>query len=445
MGGGVPGGKREPALSDRPSPLSGFQETWRRTPLMAARASPHFLARPGPPRLSSRVETCALVWSDVLARYRFRPGHPLDPRRLELTWSLIQAMGLAGDERRPVIVPRDATEAEILTVHAEDYVEAVRTVSSRPGTNVDGRFGLGTDDVPIVPGMHEMARAVVGSTLTAAELVASGRVTRAFALAGGLHHAHASAASGFCVYNDLAVAIRWLQRERGLRVLYVDYDAHHGDGVQAIFYEDPEVLTFSIHESGLYLFPASGFVEETGKGDGHGYSANIPLEAHTADASFLAAFDAVLPELAAAFRPDVLVVQTGCDAHVLDPLTHLRCSTNLFEQLAQRVVTLAERHCQGRVIATGGGGYAIHQVVPRAWALTWAALCGDVAADPVPPDWREQVRMEARVDIPATLRDAPGSIAPSPRQADIERANERTVQSLKRQVLPLVTGWGLGF
>jgi acetoin utilization protein AcuC len=388
---------------------------------------------------------CALIWADELARYRFRPGHPLDPRRLELTVSLIRAMGLAGDTRRPIIEPRDATEDELLTVHSADYIDAVRRVSDDPGARPDPRFGLGTEDVPVVPDMHRMARAVVGSTLTAAEVVASGQATRALALAGGLHHAHASAASGFCVYNDLAVAIRWLQREQGLRVMYIDYDAHHGDGVQSIFYDDPEVLTVSIHESGLYLFPASGFIDELGEGDGHGYSANIPLEAQTEDDSFLAAFDAVVPDLADAFRPDIIVLQTGCDAHALDPLTHLRCSTNVFEQLAARVVRIADRHCQGRVVATGGGGYAIHEVVPRAWTLTWAILCGDEAPDPLPGGWLAAAQAESTAAIPATLRDPPGLIPPSPQRADTERANDLTVRSLKRRLLPLMTGWGLAF
>lgn len=389
--------------------------------------------------------SAALVWADKLAGYRFRPGHPLDPRRLELTVSLIHAMGLAGDDRRPVVEPRDATDAELATVHEARYIDAVRRVSSDPSARVDARFGLGTEDVPIVPGMHEMARAVVGATLTAAEQVASGRVQRALAIAGGLHHAHAAAASGFCVYNDLAVAIRWLQRAHGHRVLYIDYDAHHGDGVQSIFYDDPDVLTVSIHESGLYLFPASGFIDEIGDGEGHGYSANVPLEAQTEDASFLAAFDAIVPELASAFRPDIIVLQTGCDAHALDPLTHLRCTTGLFEQLVRRVVGLAETHCQGRIVATGGGGYAIHAVVPRAWTLTWAALCGDEAPDPIPADWLAPVQAESAVRIPATLRDPPGAIPPSPRRSEVERANDLTVRSLKRRLLPLITGWGLGF
>jgi acetoin utilization protein AcuC len=388
---------------------------------------------------------CALVWADELARYRFRPGHPLDPRRLELTVSLIRAMGLAGAGDRPIVAPRDATDDELGTVHHGDYIAAVRRVSADPRARVHPAFGLGTEDVPIVHGMHEMARAVVGATLTAAELVASGHATRALSIAGGLHHAHARAASGFCVYNDLAVAIRWLRQTQGWRVLYIDYDAHHGDGVQNIFYRDPDVLTVSLHESGLYLFPASGFIDEIGEGDGYGYSANVPLEAQTEDGSFLAAFDALVPELAAAFAPDVIVLQTGCDAHALDPLTHLRCTTRLFEELVSRVVELAERHCGGRIVATGGGGYAIHAVVPRAWALTWATLCGSNPPDSIPEDWRAAVRAESVTEIPATLRDPPGYIPPSPRRAEIERTNDLTVRALKRRLLPLVTGWGLGF
>lgn len=386
---------------------------------------------------------CALVWSDELAGYRFRPGHPLDPRRLELTVSLIRAMDLL--EGHAVVEPGPSTDAELLSVHDEDYVEAVRTVSADPGAPVDPRFGLGTQDVPVVPRMHEMSRAVVGSTLTAARLVAVGGYDRALAVAGGLHHAHARAASGFCVYNDLAVAIRWLQREHGMRVMYIDYDAHHGDGVQDIFYDDPEVLTVSLHESGLYLFPATGFIDELGEGDGYGFCANVPLEAQTEDASYLAAFDAVVPELAAAFRPDVLVVQTGCDTHAFDPLTHLRCTTNLAEALMQRVVPLAEEHCEGRIVAAGGGGYAIRTVVPRAWTLGWAALCGREVPDAIPEDWVRSVQAESTARIPGTLRDPPALVAPSARRAEVEQANELTVRSLKRRLMPLVTGWGLGF
>jgi acetoin utilization protein AcuC len=380
-----------------------------------------------------------------MAGYRFRPGHPLDPLRMELTMDLIRAMSLVGGDERPLVEPRPATDADLLTVHRSDYVDAVRRVSVDPGDEVSRHYGLGTDDVPIVANMHEMSRAVVGSTLTAAALVASGEATRAMGLAGGLHHAHAAAASGFCVYNDLAVAIRWLQREHGMRVLYIDYDAHHGDGVQDIFYDDPDVMTVSFHESGLYLFPSTGFVDELGEGDGHGACANIPLEAQTEDDSFLAAFDALLPEVAGAFEPDIIVVQTGCDAHALDPLTHLRCTTGLYEELMRRVVLLAERHCGGRIVATGGGGYAIREVVPRAWTLTWAALCGEEAPDEIPAEWLERAQSGAQAPLSPTLRDPPGAVPVAPRREEVERANELTVRGLKRRLMPLMTGWGLGF
>jgi len=290
-----------------------------------------------------------------------------------------------------------------------------------------------------------MSRRIVGSTMTAAELVMSGRARRAFSLAGGLHHARRAEAAGFCVYNDLAAAIRWIQAAHGARVLYIDIDAHHGDGVQQIFYDDPEVLTLSIHESGTYLFPGTGFVDELGAGDGYGYSVNVPLDVHTEDDSFVSAFRAVVPAVAEAFRPDVIVLQCGCDAHVLDPLTHLRCTTNLYETLVRETVGIAEAVCGGRIVATGGGGYAIHTVVPRAWTLVWAALCGEEAPDAIPPDWLRTLRLESGNDVPSTLRDAPDAFAPSPRRAEVTANNERTVRSVRARSLPLISGWGLAF
>ena len=388
---------------------------------------------------------CALIWTDELTGYRFPPGHPLDPHRLELSMGLIRRMGLAGGEDLPVIEPRDALEEEVRAVHRPEYVDAVRRVSDDPSAPVDPAFGLGTRDVPVVPAMHQMARRIAGSTLSAAERVASGQSTRAFSIAGGLHHAHADRASGFCVYNDLAVAIEWLRREVGWRVMYIDYDAHHGDGVQSIFYENPEVLTVSLHESGAFLFPGTGFPEEVGNGDGYGFSANLPLHSDTGDDSFLESFDLVVPDLARMFDPDVIVLQCGCDAHLLDPLTHLRCSTRLFERLVRRVVDLAERHCEGRVVATGGGGYAIHQVVPRAWALTWAALSGQDAPDVLPTDWLKEASAEAEAELPTTLRDSAEAVPAGPGGDEARRSNAGTAQSLRRRVFPLLTGWGLGF
>lgn len=393
------------------------------------------------------VHQTALIWDDALARYRFRPGHPMDPRRLELTVSLIRALDLVGDARRPILSPGHASDRDLLRVHSDEYLVAVRRASRR-GTVADAgllHYGLGTEDVPIVEDMHAAARAIVGATLRAAEVVMEGEALRAYSLAGGLHHAMPDRASGFCVYNDLAVAIRWIQEHYGARVMYIDYDAHHGDGVQRVFYNDPDVLTVSFHESGLYLFPATGFVEELGEGEGYGYSVNAPLDAHTGDESFLTAFKALVPELASAFQPDVVVLQTGCDSHVWDPLTHLRCTTGLYEELVGIVGAVADEHCGGRIIATGGGGYAVYEVVPRAWTLTWAALCGDEAPDDIPSDWLAPVQAEAGHPLSATLRDPAGMVAPAPNQSERHVANDRTVRSVRRKVLPIITGWGLGF
>lgn len=388
----------------------------------------------------------ALVWGDRLAGYRLRPDHPLNPRRLELTVSLIRRLGLAGDPALPIVTPRAATEAELLRVHAPEYVAAVKRLSA-PGADPAeaARWGLGDDDTPVVPGLHAMASALVGATLVAAEWVMEGRARRAFAPSGGLHHAHRSRASGFCVYNDLAVAIEWMRREHGARVLYIDVDAHHGDGVQSLFYDDPDVATVSFHESGIYLYPSTGFVDEMGEGDGYGYAVNVPLAPGTEDASWLAAFEALVPEIVDAFRPDVVVLQCGCDGHALDPLAHLRATTGLYEAFAERVCELADEYCEGRVVATGGGGYAVHSVVPRAWTLVWGALCGRRAPDRIPEDWLAAVREESGEAVPAVLRDAPDAFEPWHAREEVEADNARTVQEVRRRVLPLLTGWGLAF
>jgi acetoin utilization protein AcuC len=408
----------------------------------------------------------ALVWADALAQYRFTPEHPLNPRRLQLTLELIRAAGLIDDGMRRIESARVASDVELLTAHSADLVDAVRRASAlpssaRPGAGLQS-FGLGSADVPIVPGMHDAAAHIAGATLRAAELIMSGEYTRAFSIAGGLHHARHAEAAGFCVYNDLAVAIRWLQQAHGVRVMYIDIDAHHGDGVQWIFYDDPDVLTVSFHESGAFLYPGTGFIDEKGEGDGYGTAVNIPLDPHTDDTSFIAAVRELVPDLADAFRPDIIVLQAGCDAHLLDPLTHLRCTTSLYPEVVGLVSEVADAHCGGRILGTGGGGYAIHSVVPRAWTLVWATLCGVDVADQIPADWLEEVSTElGRASSPdhagqraqsrdapyfaTTLRDAPDAFPRSPLSVEAELTNRQTVDAVRRTSLPLLTGWGLAF
>jgi acetoin utilization protein AcuC len=392
-----------------------------------------------------QVSSAALVWDERLVSYSFGPQHPLNPRRLELTLSLCRALDLL-DESVLTLAPRLATDEELARVHAPEFIETVKQLSvagadPRPGL----RYGLGTEDDPIVAGMHDAAALIAGATLVGAEAVMSGKVTRAFSIAGGLHHARRAEAAGFCIYNDLAVAIEWMKRAHGARVMYIDYDAHHGDGVQQIFYEDPDVLKVSLHESGTYLFPGTGYIDELGAGDGYGYSVNVPLDAQTEDGSFEDCFNALVPELAAAFRPDVIVLQNGCDSHVLDPLTHLRCTTRLYENLVKTVCDIADEYCGGRIVATGGGGYSIYAVVPRAWTLVWATLRGVAAPNEIPAGWLSGVGEESGSDVSRTLRDAIDAYPPSPRRASITETNDKTMRAVRQRALPLLTGWGLAF
>ncbi|MQA91701.1 MAG: acetoin utilization protein AcuC [Gemmatimonas sp.] len=388
----------------------------------------------------------ALIWDSSFASYRFRPDHPFNPKRLELTASLIQAMGLLDGDRFRLVSPRVATDAELQRVHSAQFVRAVHRLSERDADEGGAqRWGLGTEDNPVFRRMHEATATVVGGTLVAAEMVMGGQVDRAFALAGGLHHAHRERASGFCIYSDLGAAIAWIRERYGCRVLYVDYDAHHGDGVQGLFYSDPEVLTLSIHESGRFLFPGTGFPDELGEGDGYGYSLNLPMHPQTEDDSWLDVYSEVLHEAAEAFRPEIIVLQSGCDAHVLDPLTHLRCTTRIYEETTRITCEVAERFCGGRIIVTGGGGYAIWRVVPRAWTLVWAVLTGQAVSSDIPHHWLERWQGESPCLLPDRLHDEPGSFAPVLRPAEVAATNRRGVEALRRTAFPILRGWSLGF
>ena len=321
-----------------------------------------------------------LVWGEGFMSYRLSDDHPLQPLRVRLTIELIRELGL--DQAAEVVPPRRAADEEIALSHSERYVELVRRLSQPPpgGAGALDReaaeaaeAGFDSPDNPVAQGMHDACAAIVGGSLVAAEAVHSGAALHAFNPAGGLHHAMRDRASGFCVYNDVAVAIAWL-RERGHRVACVDVDVHHGDGTQALFYADPDVLTISLHESGRYLFPGTGFPDETGAGAGRGASANLPLAPYTWDEPWLAAFDAVIPPLLETFRPTVLVTQDGCDTHALDPLAHLLGSTAIWPHVGRRFHELAHELCGGRWVALGGGGYAVREVVPRAWTLLFAEM-----------------------------------------------------------------------
>ena len=266
-----------------------------------------------------------VVYDESLTSYDFGPTHPMNPLRVDLTIGLAQQLGVL--DRLPRVPAPDATDDDLLTVHDSSLIEAVMASSADP-SKPNLEFGLGSDDNPTFANMHVAARHVVGASVEAARRVWTGQVDHAANIAGGLHHAMPDRASGFCVYNDVAVAIRWLLANGAKKVAYVDVDVHHGDGVERIFWDDPRVLTVSLHETGQMLFPGTGFPADSGGPGAEGSAVNVALPPGTSDAGWLRAFHAVVPPLLREFAPDVLVTQQGCDSHRDDPLAHLALSVD---------------------------------------------------------------------------------------------------------------------
>ncbi|MBO3745755.1 acetoin utilization protein AcuC [Streptosporangiaceae bacterium NEAU-GS5] len=342
-----------------------------------------------------------VIWDDALTSYDFGRGHPLAPIRVELTMALARAFGVLDEVE--VVGCAPATDEDLALVHKRDYVDAVKrvSVSGRP----DFAYGLGTTDNPAFKGVHEASALVAGATLAAAQAVWSGASQHAVNVAGGLHHAMAANASGFCVYNDPAMAIAWMLAQGAKKIAYVDVDVHHGDGVQALFYDDPRVLTISLHESPRTLFPGTGFAEETGA---EGSAVNVALPAGCGDTGWLRAFHAVVPPLLREFSPDILVTQHGCDSHALDPLANLMLSLDGQRTAYAALHALAHETAQGgRWLATGGGGYELVQVVPRAWTHLLAEAAGHPIdpATPTPDDWRDMVRSRTGELAPLSMTD----------------------------------------
>ncbi len=383
------------------------------------------------------MDRAALVWSDGELRYDFGPAHPLKPIRVELTVKLIRACGF--DQRDGVLTlpPEPYGSDDVLRIHSAEYVEVVRALSAQPTAQGAPAYGLGWGDNPVFAGMHEASLAVCGASIAAARAVWEGRVQYAFNPAGGLHHAMRDRASGFCIYDDPVAAIDWLLAHGAHRVGYVDVDTHHGDGVQAFFYDDPRVLTISLHESGRYLFPGTGFTGEVGTGDARGTSLNVPLAPATPGDVYLEAFDAVVPSALEAFGPDVLVTQLGCDTHVTDPLAHLALATDDYAAIGTRLRRLADTLAGGRWVALGGGGYQIATVVPRAWTIYFAELCGVPVPVEVPAGWLHEAEQATGERPPAAFLDGPVRMSDE-RRAAVRGEALRSVESLKADAFDLL-------
>ncbi|AIR99779.1 acetoin utilization protein AcuC [Streptomyces glaucescens] len=379
-----------------------------------------------------------LMWDEAVTGYDFGPGHPMDPVRLTLTRRLVSALGL--DREVEVVGAKPAGESTLRLVHRQDYIEAVKAASADPRA-ADAAYGLGTLDDPAFAGMHEVSSLIAGLSVGAAEAVWRGEAQHAVNFAGGLHHAMPGGAAGFCVYNDAALAIARLLELGAERVAYVDVDVHHGDGVQAAFWEDPRVLTISLHEHPRTLFPQTGWPEETGGGAGEGSAVNLALPAGTGDTGWLRAFHAVVPELIADFRPQVLVTQHGADTHFEDPLAHLAVSLDAQRAVQMACHSLAHEHAGGRWVALGGGGYAVTEVVPRSWThLVGIAAGRQIAPETVIPEsWRQEVYARTRELGPGRMTDGRWPVVFREWEAGYDPADrlDQAVLAVRRAVFPL--------
>jgi acetoin utilization protein AcuC len=377
-----------------------------------------------------------LIWDDRFREYDFGPQHPLRPERFAHGLDLLRESDLWRPDSE-TLQPLTASRQELELVHSPEYVNAVDWLGDGGPTDpgLAQVHGLGLGDNPAFGGMHDVSALIAGGTLTAARSIMAGEIDHAFNPAGGLHHAMRDRAWGFCIYNDAAVAIAALLREHDVRVLYLDFDAHHGDGVQALFYDEPRVLTFSIHETGRHLFPGTGEVAETGAGPGQGFSVNSPMEPYTQDESWLGAVRALVPTLAERFEPDFIVSQHGCDSHAWDPLTHLGITTRAMAEQAGLVHRLAHTYAGGRWIALGGGGYDYRRVVPRMYALLLSQVVSRPLPERLPEPWRARWANSGSESLPTSFVDPAEVAPPGPRLAEIERRNQETVERALRGVL----------
>ena len=366
----------------------------------------------------------AFVYEDALAGHVLRNDHPMRPIRLKHTYDLLSAYGAfdGGDSR--LVRPRAATDEEVQLLHTPDYLAAVRNLSMGLAGYSPERYGFSAGgDNPVYSGMYDAALLSTGASLVAAELLMNRQVDVAFNISGGLHHAAAGHASGFCIFNDPVIAIKYFLAA-GRRVAYVDIDAHHGDGVQEAFFDDDRVLTVSMHESGRFLFPGTGFTGETGAGAGTGYAVNVPLYPYTEDDVYLWAFREVTLPLIRRFAPDVLVTQLGIDSYHTDPLTHLQVTSRGFVEAVTEFAGLGLPW-----LALGGGGYDLGAVA-RCWTLAYGVMLGEEWPDRVPPAFSEESGL-------SRLRDTMETEVPPEVRAEARQLAEESVAAIKRDVFPV--------
>jgi acetoin utilization protein AcuC len=371
----------------------------------------------------------AFIYTDAYLNYDYGPTHPLRIIRLKMTYELVKAYGLFELDSAQFIPTAKAEEKDLASFHSREYLGVLKQANEGRLIPDAYSYGLGPGDNPIFEGLYDWSLWVTGATLQAVDFVASGKGRVAFNIAGGLHHAQRSRASGFCYVNDPVIGILKLL-EKGKKVVYIDIDAHHGDGVQEAFYETDQVLTISLHESGHTLFPGTGFEYEIGEGKGEGYSVNLPFPSYTDDEVYLWAFEQVVPEFLHAFQPDVIVTQLGVDSFSNDPLTNLNLSIWGYEKIIQRLKALAPQW-----VALGGGGYDVSNVA-RAWTLAWAVMNGVELSERLPESYCDSAGKVGLYE--KTLRGSP-ILTPDSQKKEIRKEAERVVNYIRKTVLPKVS------
>ncbi len=373
---------------------------------------------------------CKVIYSPKYSLYNLGKEHPFSPLRAEMTLDLLKALG----HTPTIIEPEAVSPEELLTVHNEDYVRKVEAVSKGETVEDIENYGFGTLDNPIVKGMAEGARTIAGGTLLGAKLLLSGKEKKVLQMGGGFHHAHPNLAAGFCIYNDLALAIKEMT-SKGWHVAYLDLDVHHGDGVQEIFYSDGSVMTISLHESGEFLFPGTGWLYEKGQGMGRSLKLNLPLEPFTEGDSYLEVIENTVVPALRWFRPDALVVQAGADPHYSDPLADLLLTTQDFQKIYERVFQIADEFAKGNLLITLGGGYSI-TATSRIWALLFLLFHGLPVTNKLPETWRLKWEKILNKEMPEYLHDPPQPFDPIPRKEKIVAHNRDLVRRLLDSVSP---------
>ena len=352
--------------------------------------------------------TTGLFFAEEFQEFDLGPNHPMNKNRMISAWKLFQEMNL---KDTTVYTPEPANESDIESVHSEDYVEEVKKLAkeSLKSKNLySDEFGLGTGDCPIFPEMFDASLLIAGGTLKATDLVLDGTIKNAFILLAGLHHAQKSNASGFCYFNDMSIAIQHL-RKQGYRVAYIDTDLHHGDGVQALHYTDPDVLTISFHESGQFLYPGTGFSNEIGSEGAEGSSVNLPFFPYTYDELYQKSFTTYVPSIVESFDPDFIIWQAGVDGHANDPLGHLMLTTNTYQLVGKTIKYLADKYCDGKILGAGGGGYNPFSIA-RSWFVEFSQLNHAVTLpNKVPEAWRMDYTNRYNDESPEFMMDEPST------------------------------------